>query len=138
MASDAPFLGTGWRFPPSFDHGGRRAAMTSGEDDIRESLAILFATAQGERVMQPTYGCELRAMVFTVIDASAVTAIQDAVRRAVLFCEPRIDLESVEVDESRAAEGILHLDLVYTVRGTNTRSNMVYPFYFLEGTSLVR
>lgn len=112
--------------------------MTSGEDDIRESLAILFATALGERVMQPTYGCELRAMVFTVIDASAVTAIQDAVRRAVLFCEPRIDLESVEVDESRAAEGILHLDLVYTVRGTNTRSNMVYPFYFLEGTSLVR
>jgi hypothetical protein len=137
MASGKSFLGTGWRFPPAFGQTDRRAVLVSGEDDIRESLHVLLSTAPGERVMQPDYGCDLRSLVFSELDASAVTAVQDAIRRAILFFEPRIDLESVDADDARAAEGVLTLHLNYRVRTTNTRSNMVYPFYFIEGTDLV-
>ena len=131
------FLGTGWRFPPAFGRTDRGSLVVSGEDDIRESLRILFATKPGERIMQPDYGCDLHTLVFSDMDTSTITAIQDSIRRAVLFFEPRIVLNGVDVDEARTAEGILLLHLYYTVRTTNTRSNMVYPFYFLEGTDLV-
>lgn len=137
MALNNSFLGSGWRFPPSFGQASREAAITSGEDDIRESLYILFSTTPGERIMQPTYGCDLRSLAFSELDASNITAMRDMIRRAVLFFEPRIDLESIDVDEVQAAEGILMLRLNYTIRTTNSRSNMVYPFYFLEGTNLV-
>jgi len=38
-----------------------------------------------------------------------------------------------EADEK---EGILRILLDYTVRQTNRRTNMVYPFYLNEGTDL--
>lgn len=137
MADNNSFLGTGWRFPPAFDLTDRHAMLVSAEDDIRESLHILFSTKPGERIMQPDYGCDLHAMVFAELDVSTITAIQDTIRRAVLHFEPRIILDGVDVDDARTIEGILILHLNYTVRTTNTRSNMVYPFYFLEGTDLV-
>lgn len=136
MADDPAFLGSGWRFPPAFGPAGRGAAMAVGADDIAESLRILLSTTPGERVMQPDYGCNLRALVFAEIDTGTITAVRDAVRRAVLFFEPRIDLATVEVDDTRAFDGVLELRLGYTVRSTNSRGNMVYPFYFLEGSHL--
>jgi hypothetical protein len=33
-------------------------------------------------------------------------------------------------------EGILNITLDYTIRQTNRRTNMVYPFYLNEGTDL--
>lgn len=137
MAIDNSFLGTGWRFPPAFGHAGRGAVLVSAEEDIRESLYILLSTTPGERIMQPTYGCDLRSLVFEGLDTSTITAMQDMIRRAVLFFEPRIDIERIDIDDTQAAEGILTLHLHYTIRTTNSRSNMVYPFYFLEGTNLV-
>ena len=110
--------------------------MVSGEDDIRESLRILLATKPKERVMQPAFGCGLKTLVFENIDSSVLTMIRDTIKRAVLFFEPRIDLEDIEIDEMRAYEGLLTIKLIYTVRTTNNRSNLVYPFYFLEGTNL--
>ena len=129
---DTAFLGTGWAFPPSFDGHTRQARMVSQEHDIRESLHILLSTTPGERLMQPDYGCGLRRMVFEHLNDSTLTETRDVVQKAVLFFEVRITLNAVDVDESEWAEGLLRLTLDYTVRTTNTRTNMVYPFYFLH------
>lgn len=136
MESDKAFLGRGWGFPPDFARRSKAARMVAGEEDIRESLRILLATSPGERVMQPAYGCGIKAMVFENIDESTLTLIRDAVERAVLYFEPRLDLNDVEIDVAGAGAGILRITLHYTVRETNTRSNLVYPFYFLEGTNV--
>lgn len=132
---DQSFLGRGWRFPPRFTASG--VAMVEGTEDIRESLRILISTAPGERVMQPTYGCGLKTLVFESINESVLTSVKETIRSAVLFFEPRVTLESVSVDTSRAHEGLLYIELVYTVRMTNSRTNIVFPFYFTEGTSIV-
>ena len=84
--------------------------------------------------MQPAYGCGLHGMVFENIIESTITEIRDVVERAVLFFEPRINLESVEVDTENVHAGRIDIKLDYTVRKTNTRSNAVYPFYFIEGS----
>ncbi len=136
MAIDARFLGTGWAFPPTFDSRTRQAEMVSHEEDIRQSLHILFGTEPGERVMQPEYGCGLRHAVFEVIDAGTLTTIRDLISRAVLFHEVRITLEHIDFDTTEVMRGVLRIVLDYTIRSTNSRSNLVYPFYLREGTHL--
>ena len=135
---DKAFLGIGWSFPPEFH---KRAdalgvKMVAEEEDIGESLQILLSTNPGERVMQPSYGCGLKSMVFASINESTVTALKDIIERAVLFFEPRITLEDIEVNTEDALDGILRIKLSYSVRKTNTRSNIVYPFYFREGSQV--
>ena len=110
--------------------------MVAEEADIKESLWILLSTSPGERVMQPSYGCGLQGMVFETINQSAITEIKDIIERAILFFEPRITLEEIDTNTEDALEGRINIHLGYTVRKTNTRSNIVYPFYFLEGSQV--
>ena len=84
--------------------------------------------------MQPAYGCRIHAMIFESINENTITEIKDAIERAILFFEPRISLNSIDVDTSDSYEGRLNIQLNYTVRTTNTRSNIVYPFYYIEGS----
>lgn len=135
---DKDFLGVGWSFPPEF-HKQTNAfgvKMVSAEEDIAESLRILLSTVPGERIMQPTYGCGLHAMVFESINESTITELKDIIERSVLFFEPRITLESIDIDTDESLEGSLKIQLNYIVRTTNTRSNIVYPFYYLEGSQV--
>jgi phage baseplate assembly protein W len=129
------FLGTGWAFPPSFIKG-HAAQMVSGDEDIEQSLEILFSTTPGERIFNFEYGCNIRQWVFEDMDLSIKTLIADEIRRAILHFEPRIDVEKVEVETKDPLEGILWINLEYRVRQTNSRSNKVFPFYFKEGTNI--
>lgn len=143
---DRSFLGTGWSFPPLFErrqHGPAaqqrhqlRAALVAAEEDIQQSLRILLGTNPGERVMQPGYGCGIKRMVFEQLDESRLTEIRHLVEQAILFFEPRISVNAVALDTARLLEGELLIHIDYTVRTTNSRSNMVFPLYLREGTGL--
>lgn len=138
MSIDKSFLGTGWGFPPEFNRQGSARKVTA-EEDIHESLLILLSTNPGERVMQPTYGCGLKSQVFEEINETAVTVMVDLVRRAILFFEPRVIVESIRVDSDNREDilnGLIKIDIAYIVRATNNRHNIVYPFYFTEGTNV--
>lgn len=133
---DKRFLGVGWSFPPQFHNQGGTTdvKMVAEEEDIQESLAILLSTRPGERIMQPGYGCGLHDMVFEIINETTITEIRDVIERAILFYEPRINLEAIEVGTENVYEGRIDIQLDYAMRKTNTRSNVVYPFYFIEGS----
>jgi phage baseplate assembly protein W len=130
------FLGTGWGFPPSFDTALNTVIMTSDEADIQLSLQILLATRKGERVMVPDYGCNLDEMLFEPMTTTFKTYIREMIKTAILYYEPRIDLSSIQVDDSRETEGVILIILNYTVRTTNSRFNFVYPYYKNEGTEI--
>jgi phage baseplate assembly protein W len=138
MSVDKSFLGTGWGFPPEFNKYGA-VRKVSAEEDIRESLFILLSTDPGERVMQPTYGCGLKTQIFEEINETAVTVIVDLIKRAILFFEPRILVENIRVDSDSSEDilnGLIKINITYIVRVTNNRHNIVYPFYFTEGTNV--
>jgi uncharacterized protein len=130
VARAEAFLGTGWSFPPSFDAGGSDVHMVSAETDIEQSLAILLATRQGERVMQDDFGCALQDFLFGAVDRGLLGRIRDLITQAIIYHEPRIQLNDVEIDAAEA--GVLRISIDYTVRITNSRYNMVYPFYLEE------
>lgn len=128
------FLGTGWSFPPTFSRATYSVLMVSEDTDIQQSLWVLFSTSLGERVMEPEYGSQLWQMVFRNINTSLMTQLADIVRQAVLYWEARIDVDDVIVQPDANEAGRVLIDVYYTIRQTNARNNLVYPFYLKEGT----
>lgn len=137
MAGERSFLGTGWDFPPTFDRASRSVEMLSDEADIRSSLGILLSTDVGERVMQPRYGCNLNRLLFEPLDLTLQAYMRDLIRTAILYFEPRIILDDVNL-VPEPLEGRVLIEIDYTIAGTNTRNNFVYPFYKEEGTQVAR
>lgn len=136
MNTDQSFLGEGWSFPPEFNLKTKAVETTSGEPDIKKSLEILLGTRLGERVMVPDYGCNLEELLFQPLDLTLITYVKDLIKTAILYHEPRIDLTGIQIDTQNAIEGTLLINLDYIIRNTNSRGNMVFPFYKEEGSDV--
>ena len=54
------FLGRGWSFPPELTDSGVK--MSAYEQDIEESLCVLFSTSPGERVTVTTTAVRFAGM----------------------------------------------------------------------------
>jgi phage baseplate assembly protein W len=132
------FLGTGWSFPPRFERQSGQVLMTSDEEDIEASLRILLGTSLGERFLRPKYGLNLRDLLFEPISTTMTTLFKDRIKTAILVYEPRIHLLLLEIDTSKQHEGRLQVVLDYEVRATNSRFNLVYPFFLAEGSEVRR
>src|SRR5688500_6082747 len=126
------FLGTGWAFPPAFEHETGTVEMVSAYKDIDESLDILLSTSLGERVMQPRYGCELQDYLFEPLSSTVIGYIKDRVKTSILLFEPRIIAEKIDVtadDSFDLIEGRFTITVEYTIPGTKSRFNYVYDYY---------
>jgi phage baseplate assembly protein W len=126
----ADFLGKGWAFPVFNRHS--KVSVAAGEQSIRDSIWIILATAPGERVMRPDFGCGVHKLVFAVNDAATLSQVEYEVREALIRWEPRVELLDVEVEERGHGE-VLLLNIHYRVRSTNNFFNLVYPFYLTVG-----
>jgi len=137
METTGSFLGTGWSFPPSFTNVSGDVVMTSDIEDILASLEILLSTSIGERLMQPTYGCNLSSLQFEPLNSSLLTYIRGIVTDAILYDEPRIEAKDINLDTSNYTEGILRIEIDFVIPATNSRYNYVYPYYITEGNSQI-
>lgn len=138
MLEKRDFLGKGWSFPPEFVKSkafGGEVMMVEGTDDIEQSLAILLRTSLGERVMQPDYGCNMNDFVFDPMNSTLLGFLKDMVYNAILYHEPRIKLEKLDVvaESTDVLEGYLRFFIDYSVRETNSRYNFVWDYYIKEG-----
>lgn len=124
------FVGRGFGWPLSVDHTGS-IALTSGADDIERSLRIVLATAPGERVMRPRFGCRIWDMVFEPVTESLFGAIAEAVRDSVAQWEPRVEVTGVEVTGDPDDAALVLIVVRYAVKTTNDERNLVYPFYVI-------
>jgi phage baseplate assembly protein W len=137
MATPDPtraFLGVGWAFPPRVDAGGAVAEAVY-EDDVREAIRIILGTNLGERLMRPDFGAGLDQFVFEPVNPTTIARLGRQVREALVTWEPRIDVEEVTVTPQGSPPVVLMVELVYRVRATNARANLVYPFYLQEGSA---
>jgi phage baseplate assembly protein W len=133
MDDQKAFLGRGWAWPVQLDPRTGLVASVAHEEDIRQSMRIILETSPGERVMRPNFGCGIHELVFEALDSTTVQRIRSTVEEALRRCEARIEVLSVEVDDSATSEGKLLVEIGYRVRKTNQVGNLVFPFYFREG-----
>jgi len=132
------FLGRGWSYPPSFDRDAGSVAMVADEQDIEESLRILFGTQRGERLFHPKYGLDVNDLLFEAMSTTMRTLLEDRVKIGILIYEPRIEPLAVTVHSQEPASGELHIELDYRVRATNSRYNLVFPFYRSDSNEMAR
>lgn len=126
--SGAGFLGRGWRFPIQPDAGGS-LGYVEGEANIEQSLRILLLTALGERVMRPTFGCAAPRLVFAPGSEQYMRLLETTIREAVRDWEPRVTLDDVTAEAIGGDETRVNVNIDYRVRGSNTKLNLVFPFY---------
>ncbi|MFK0731362.1 MAG: GPW/gp25 family protein [Gloeotrichia echinulata GP01] len=134
METSNSFLGTGWSFPPTFQRNTATVDMVSEEEDIIQSLEIILSTSPAERIMQPDFGCDLNQFLFDEISQGLITRIRGIIENAILYHEPRIEVDDIDIFESEK-EGLLLIKISYTIRRTNSRFNLVYPFYINEANN---
>lgn len=124
------FIGKGWGFPPQFNINTCDINMVTGKQDIEESLTVLFSTSLKERLFHPTYGCNLKDFQFTSLSHGTILTIKKSIESAVNEFEPRIELNSVDINTDSIYDGKIIINLSYTIKETNSIENMVYPYYF--------
>lgn len=130
------FLGKGWSFPPTFDKKLGDVKMVTMEEDIRQSLEIYFSTKLGERIMRNDYGCFLHSQVFELANESLIQGLSKELERSINEFEPRILITEIKASKAESTEGLIEINITYEIRATNNRSNIVFPFYLNEGTSI--
>ncbi len=128
------FLGRGWTFPPTFLKDKGSIEMVSDVNDIVQSMKIILSTRKGERLTNPHFGCAMHDYLFEPINEVTKNMISDAIQNALIEYEPRIIVEDIKLDFAEQLEGIVNVELDYVVRKINTRHNVVFPFYKIEGT----
>jgi phage baseplate assembly protein W len=122
------FLGTGWRFPILPDEAGR-LAYAHGAESIEHCLRALLLTGLGERVMRPDLGTRAPDLVFAPDSVQHLDDLEDSIREAIRLFEPRVELDDVRAEVAPGDEGRVTVSIVYRIRHTNTRANLVFPFY---------
>ena len=122
------FIGRGLAFPLRTRATGG-IAMVDREREIEEAIRLVLGTAPGERPMRPEFGCGIHHYVFAPGDGATAGRITGEVRTALARWEPRIEVDDVVIAFDSVDKGTLYIDVHYTVRSTNDRRNLVFPFH---------
>lgn len=121
-------IGTGWHFPLRTEPSGG-FAVARGTDKLEQSMRLVLTTYPGERPARPEFGSRLRDFVFRPISLDTVADVAREVRDALTRWEHRVVVERVDAGPVPDRAGVLDIEIVYTVRATNDRRNLVFPFY---------
>lgn len=122
------FVGAGWAFPLGVDARGG-IALARRDQELEQAIRLILATYPGERPMRPDFGSRLRDFVFRSATVDTAAELANEVEKALLRWEPRVIVESVNVTIDDFERNRLYIDVNYTVKGTNDRRNLVFPFY---------
>ncbi len=129
------FLGKGWAYPIGLMGDKSEIALASDEEKISESIRIIIGTAPGERLMRPDFGCGIHDYVFAPNNVRTAGLIRYHVEEALNRWEPRIDLQDVSVEPGADDPAVILISITYRVKSTDSRFNMVYPFYLERGSN---
>lgn len=123
------FYGRGMSFPVAIGPSGG-LAESSGVEKVEEAIRIILGTQYGERVMRPTFGCNLKSLVFAPNNSATANLARFYVQQGLTQWEPRIDVLEVLVENSDFdGAGGLQINIHYRLRATQDVQSLIYPFY---------
>ena len=124
-------IGRGWGFPIHVGpHGG--VQLTTEEDEIAQSILIILSTMPGERVLRPTFGCNLYELQFAPMNMETLALARRYVEEAITMWEPRITILNILVEAGTGDhDGALLIAMHYEIKSTRDKRSLVYPFYLI-------
>ncbi|MBH1987078.1 MAG: GPW/gp25 family protein [Burkholderiales bacterium] len=119
----ARIFGKGMAFPPRVGPDGR-IAWSSGEPNIHESIRLILSTEPGERLRLPAFGAGLRRFLFEPNNLATHTLIRQAITESLKRWEPRIQVESVEVEADPREAEVAIATLTYRLVATQAQERI--------------
>ena len=98
----------------------------SGLDLLMQDIQILLLTVPGERVQRPTFGCNLRNMIWENLAEAQKTGAA-SIREALELFEPRISVLAVN-SSANENTGLITFNIQFIVNSTDTSANLIFPF----------
>jgi len=125
------FYGRGISYPLRLSSFGG-IGQTTGVAKVEESIRIILGTQHGERLMRPTFGCNLKSLAFAPNNEATASMARHLVETGLREWEPRVDVLEVVVQNDNR-HGLLIISVHYRIKATQDVRSLVYPFY-LEAT----
>lgn len=87
-------------------------ALNRDEEAVKESLKNIILMDKGEKLFQPSFGGNIRAMLFELNSPATLKLIQEQIKSTINNYEPRVELIDVEVysliDDNKVAIKIIY------------------------------
>lgn len=90
-------------------------ALKIDEEAVKESLKNLIFMDKGEKLFQPYFGGNIRAMLFELNSPATMKIVQEQIKTTINNYEPRAELISVEV-YSLIDDNKLSVKILYALR----------------------
>ncbi len=131
LSRETRFYGRGLSWPIDLKpYGG--LGEVAGVEKVEQSLKIILGTQQGERVMRPAFGCNLRSLAFEPRNLVTAALARHLVLDALQRWEPRIDVLDVRADFPALEPGAIVIEVDYHLKTSQDVRSFVHPFY-LQG-----
>ena len=101
------------------------AYVTDYNRIIAQHLLTIVMTANGERVMNPTYGFGLEEKTFSPMYAQLPSLIGPDLQAAISEWEPDVQISAVNVEQDSNNPAVLNITISYSVLPSNTVSTAV-------------
>lgn len=121
--------------PPFMLRAGSVSSTTSYDQIVRDQLIDAITTNQGERVMNPEWGCNIQAVLYD--PSSALERFDTAayIRDRLIHMVPRALIKSVSVDVSDAEPNVVYIDILYKASSYAPESSLSMNIELTGGTS---
>mgnify|MGYP001308953404 FL=1 len=86
---------------------------------IKQAIVNLLLTNKGERLMNPTYGSDIRSYLFEPMDYGTANQIKNNIRDTIEIFEPRIRVLQISATPNFDDNGF-DITMTYNVIGTDT------------------
>jgi phage baseplate assembly protein W len=116
-------FGRGISFPPRVGTDGR-IAWSEGETNVREAIQVILMTEQRERLMLPEFGGNLGPFLFEPNTVTTRHLIKDRMAKALALWEPRIVVETINVEPDPADAQAAVATITYKLVATQSRERV--------------
>jgi phage baseplate assembly protein W len=123
LLDSGQLLGRGIAFPPRVGPDGR-IAWSAGEDNIRDAIRIILSTDRAERLRLPEFGAGLGRQLFEPNTVATRHRLSQQILEALSAWEPRIAVDSVDVEEDPDDPTGAIASITYELVATQAREQM--------------
>ena len=116
-------FGRGISFPPRIGPDGR-VTWSEGETNVREAIRIILLTEQKERLRLPEFGGGLGRFLFESNTVTTRQLIRDRITKTLAQWEPRIMVESVDVEADPTDPQASVATITYKLVATQARERV--------------
>lgn len=123
MIDSGQIFGRGISFPPRVGSDGR-VAWSAGEVNVREAIRVILMTEQRERLHLPEFGGSLGLFLFEPNTVTTRQLIKDRISKALARWEPRINVQSIDVDPDPTDAQAVIATITYKLVATQVRERV--------------